>query len=238
MITKKKTSAVVTGATRGIGYAIAERLMSDGLDVICTGTGKEAKCPEGTSYRQVDFLDDKSMEDFVDFLKNKKIDVLVNNAGINKIGSFAEIDINDFDKILRVNLRAPFLFCQAVIPNMKKNKWGRIVNISSIFGVITKELRASYSTSKFGLDGMTAALSAEVAEAGILANCVAPGFIDTDLTRNVLGLQGIKNLSEKIPAKRVGNVGEIASLVSWLVSKENTYLSGQNIIIDGGFSRV
>ena len=212
--------------------------MSDGLDVICTGTGKEAKCPEGTSYRQVDFLDDKSMEDFVDFLKNKKIDVLVNNAGINKIGSFAEIDINDFDKILRVNLRAPFLFCQAVIPKMKKNKWGRIVNISSIFGVITKELRASYSTSKFGLDGMTAALSAEVAEAGILANCVAPGFIDTDLTRNVLGLQGIKDLSEKIPAKRVGNVGEIASLVSWLVSKENTYLSGQNIIIDGGFSRV
>ena len=85
---------------------------------------------------------------------------------------------------------------------------------------------------------MTAALSAEVAEAGILANCVAPGFIDTDLTRNVLGLQGIKDLSEKIPAKRVGNVGEIASLVSWLVSKENTYLSGQNIIIDGGFSRV
>ena len=238
MITKKKTSAVVTGATRGIGYAIAERLMSDGLDVICTGTGKEAKCPEGTSYRQVDFLDDKSIENFVDFLKNKKIDVLVNNAGINKIGSFAEIDINDFDKILRVNLRAPFLFCQAVIPNMKKNKWGRIVNISSIFGVITKELRASYSTSKFGLDGMTAALSAEVAEAGILANCVAPGFIDTDLTRNVLGLQGIKDLSEKIPAKRVGNVGEIASLVSWLVSKENTYLSGQNIIIDGGFSRV
>jgi len=238
LITKKKPSAVVTGATRGIGYAIAERLMSDGLDVICTGTGKEAKCPEGTSYRQVDFLDDKSIENFVDFLKNKKIDVLVNNAGINKIGSFSEIDINDFDKILRVNLRAPFLFCQAVIPNMKKNKWGRIVNISSIFGVITKELRASYSTSKFGLDGMTAALSAEVAEAGILANCVAPGFIDTDLTRNVLGLQGIKDLSEKIPAKRVGNVGEIASLVSWLVSKENTYLSGQNIIIDGGFSRV
>tara|TARA_B100000686_G_scaffold54317_1_gene58487 strand:- start:2305 stop:3021 length:717 start_codon:yes stop_codon:yes gene_type:complete len=238
LITKEKTRAVVTGATRGIGYAITERLMSDGFDVIGTGTGKEAKCPEGASYRQVDFLDDKSMEDFVDFLKNKKIDVLVNNAGINKIGSFAEIDINDFDKIFRVNLRAPFLFCQAVIPNMKKNKWGRIVNISSIFGVITKELRASYSTSKFGLDGMTAALSAEVAEAGILANCVAPGFIDTDLTRNVLGLQGIKDLSEKIPAKRIGNVGEIASLVSWLVSKENTYLSGQNIIIDGGFSRV
>ncbi len=235
---KKKYSAVVTGATRGIGYAIAERLVKDGLDVVGTGTGKEAKCPDGASYRQVDFLDDKSIENFVEFLKQQKIDVLVNNAGINKIGSFAEIDIDDFDKILRVNLRAPFLFCQAVIPDMKKNKWGRIVNISSIFGVITKELRASYSSSKFGLDGMTAALAAEVAEAGILANCVAPGFIDTDLTRKVLGLQGMKDLSGKIPAKRVGNVGEIASMVSWLVSEENTYMSGQNLIIDGGFSRV
>ena len=235
---KRKYSAVVTGATRGIGFAIAERLVKDGLDVVGTGTGKEAKCPNGASYRQGDFLDDNSIENFVEFLKQQKIDVLVNNAGINKIGSFAEIDIDDFDKILRVNLRAPFLFCQAVIPDMKKNKWGRIVNISSIFGVITKELRASYSSSKFGLDGMTAALAAEVAEAGILANCVAPGFIDTDLTRKVLGLQGMKDLSGKIPAKRVGNVGEIASMVSWLVSEENTYMSGQNLIIDGGFSRV
>lgn len=235
---KRKYSAVVTGVTRGIGYAIAERLVKDGFDVAGTGTSKEAKCPDEVSYRQVDFLDDKSIGDFVGFLKQKKIDVLVNNAGISKIGSFAEIDVDDFDKILRVNLRAPFLFCQAVVPNMKINKWGRIVNISSIFGVITKEFRASYSSSKFGLDGMTAALAAEVAEAGILANCVAPGFIDTDLTRKVLGPQGMKDLSGKIPAKRVGNVGEIASMVSWLVSEENTYLSGQNLIIDGGFSRV
>lgn len=235
---ERKLRAVVTGTTRGIGYAIAERLTRDGLDVIGTGTGKEAKCPEGVSFMQVDFLDDKSVNEFLDFLTNEKIDVLVNNAGINKIGKFAEIDIADFDKILRVNLRAPFLFCQAVVPYMKKNEWGRIINITSIFGTITKELRASYSSSKFGLDGMTAALSAEVAEFGILANSVAPGFIDTDLTRNVLGRQGMKELADKIPAKRVGNVDEIASLVSWLASEENTYLSGQNLIIDGGFSRV
>ncbi len=237
-MSKRKYRAVVTGATRGIGYAIAGRLMKEGLDVIGTGTGKDGRCPDGVSYQQVDFLDDKSMGDFTGFLRNEKIDALVNNAGINKIDKFAEIDIEDFDKILRVNLRAPFLFCQAVIPHMKKNEWGRIVNITSIFGAITKELRASYSASKFGLDGMTAALSAEVAEFGILANSVAPGFIDTDLTRNVLGHQGMKDLADKIPAKRIGNVDEIASLVSWLVSEENTYLSGQNIIIDGGFSRV
>ena len=235
---KRQHLAVITGATRGIGYAIANRLKNDGLEVIGTGTGKEAKCPEGVAYRQVDFLDDKSVDGFVDFLKKEKIDILVNNAGINKIGSFSDIDIEDFDKVLRVNLRAPFLFCQAVIPYMKKNEWGRIVNITSIFGKITKELRASYSSSKFGLDGMTAALSAEVAEFGVLANCVAPGFIDTDLTRNVLGVQGMKELENKIPIKRVGKVDEIASFVSWLVSEENTYLSGQNLMIDGGFSRV
>ncbi len=235
---KRKRLAVVTGATRGIGYAIADRLKNDGLDVIGTGTGKEAKCPEGVVYRQVDILDDRSVNEFVDFLKKEKIDILVNNAGINKIGKFSEIDIVDFDNIIKVNLRAPFIFCQAVVPHMIKNKWGRIVNITSIFGNITKEYRASYSSSKFGLDGMTAALSAEVAEFGVLANCVAPGFIDTDLTRKVLGVQGMQELGNKIPAKRVGKVDEIASFVSWLVSEENTYLSGQNLTIDGGFSRV
>ena len=189
--------AVVTGATRGIGYAIAERLKNDGLEVIGTGTGEGVKCPKGVSYRQVDFLNENSVYEFVEFLKKEKIDILVNNAGINKIGKFSDIDVEDFDKILRVNLRAPFLFCQAVIPYMKKNEWGRIVNVTSIFGKITKELRASYSSSKFGLDGMTAALSAEVAEFGVLANCVAPGFIDTDLTRNVLGVQGMKDLADK-----------------------------------------
>jgi 3-oxoacyl-[acyl-carrier protein] reductase len=163
---------------------------------------------------------------------------LINNAGINKIGEFASIDIDDFDQIIKVNLRAPFLLCQSVIPNMKANQWGRIVNITSIFGHITKECRAPYSSSKFALDGMTAALAAEVSEYGILANSVGPGFIDTDLTRNVLGEKGILELKNKIPMKRLGHTKEIASLVSWLVSEENTYMAGQNIIIDGGFSRV
>ena len=121
---------------------------------------------------------------------------------------------------------------------MKKKGWGRIVNMTSIFGNITKEYRAPYSTSKFGLDGMTAALAAEVAEMGILANSVGPGFIDTELTRNVLGKKGIEELRDRIPIKRLGQANEIASLVSWLVSNENSYMSGQNLMIDGGFSRV
>jgi len=235
---KMRYRAVVTGATRGIGYAIAERLIKDDIEVIVTGTSEDADYPDGASYHAVDFLNDSSLKAFVGYLKQQKIDILVNNAGINKIGEFANINIDDFDRILKVNLRTPFLLCQAVIPHMKENSWGRIVNLTSIFGSITKAYRASYSSSKFGIDGMTAALAAEVSEMGILANSVGPGFIDTDLTRSVLGEKGIAEVQRQIPIKRLGHVNEIASLVSWLVSNENTYVSGQNIMIDGGFTRV
>ena len=232
-----KYRAVVTGATRGIGYAIAERLLKDGLEVIITGTKKNGKHPAGSSYYQVDFLDEDSTNKFINFLKKQQINILVNNAGINKISEFSSIDIEDFDRILRINLRAPFQICQAVIPYMEKIKWGRIVNLTSVFGNISKEYRAAYSSSKFGLDGMTVALAAEVSEKGILANSVGPGFIDTDLTREVLGDIGITKLKDQIPMKRLGQASEIASLVSWLVSNENTYMTGQNLMIDGGFSR-
>jgi NAD(P)-dependent dehydrogenase (short-subunit alcohol dehydrogenase family) len=233
-----KYRAVVTGATKGIGYEIAQRLLNDGIEVIATGTKKNGNHPTGSSYYQVDFFIEESVNEFINYLKQQKINILVNNAGINKIGNFSSIDINDFDRILRVNLRVPFQICQAVIPFMEKNKWGRIVNITSIFGNISKEYRASYSASKFGLDGMTAALAAEVSHKGILANSVGPGVIDTELTRNVLGESGINELKERIPIKRLGQASEIASLVSWLVSNENTYMSGQNLMIDGGFTRV
>ena len=233
-----KYRAVVTGATRGIGYAIAERLLKDGLEVIVTGTKKNGKYPAGSSYYQVDFLDEDSTNKFINFLKKQQINILVNNAGINKISEFSSIDINDFDRILRINLRAPFQICQAVIPYMEKIKWGRIVNLTSVFGNISKEYRAAYSSSKFGLDGMTVALAAEVSEKGILANSVGPGIIDTDMTRDVLGDSGIAKLKGQIPMKRLGQASEIASLVSWLVSNENTYMTGQNLMIDGGFTRV
>ena len=237
---KNKYCAVVTGGTRGIGYSIAKRLIQDGIDVIVTGTGTKntSDYPIGADFYQVDFLNDSSVKDFIEHLKQKPIDILINNAGINKIGEFDKIDAVDFDNIQKVNLKTPFLLCQAVIPYMKKNNWGRIVNITSIWGSVTKEYRASYSSSKFALDGMTVALAAEVASMGILANSVAPGFIDTDLTRKVLGDKGIQEIKNIIPIKRLGKPNEVASFISFLVSEENTYISGQNIMIDGGFSRV
>jgi NAD(P)-dependent dehydrogenase (short-subunit alcohol dehydrogenase family) len=230
--------AWVTGGTRGIGAAIARRLQQDGASVTVTGTTKAAVAPEGCFYRQVDFTDVPATEAFASELTERRIDVLVNNAGINAIAPFEAIKLEDFDRIQQVNVRAPFLLCRAVIPGMRRALWGRIVNVASVFSVVSKEQRGAYSASKFALDGMTAALAAEVAGDGILANCVSPGFIETDLTRRILGESGMKELAARIPMRRLGTPDEVASLVAWLVSSENSYVSGQNFVIDGGFSRV
>ncbi|MCX7966165.1 MAG: SDR family oxidoreductase [Syntrophorhabdaceae bacterium] len=234
----KGLRALVTGGTRGIGHAIAKRLLSKGTEVIITGTKEDVKVPQGFDYIKVDFLKHEEVEGFVKKVKTMNIDILINNAGINIISEFDKINIEDFNNIQQINLRVPFLLCQAVIPYMKKNNWGRIVNICSIFGKVSKEYRASYSASKFGLDGMTAALAAEVAKYGILANCISPGVIDTELTRKVLGEEGIKEIVSKIPIGRLGKPEEIAAFVVWLAGPENTYISGQNIAIDGGYTRV
>lgn len=164
-------------------------------------------------------------------------DVLINNAGINKIAPFTEIEPVDFVRIQQINVTAPFLLCQAALPAMRARGWGRIVNLSSIWGKVGKEYRASYSASKFALDGLTLALAIEHAAEGILANCVAPGFTDTELTRQVLGDAGIVTLTKTVPARRMGSVEEIAALVLWLGGPDNTYVTGQNIAIDGGFTR-
>ena len=231
-------SAFVTGATRGIGYAIATRLLADGAQVVATGTQPDGKGPEGSDYAGVDFDDVTETKNFAKFIADRGPDILINCAGINTISLFENIDERDFEKMHRVNLLAPMLLCRAVLPFMRRRSWGRIVNISSIWGKIARAGRASYASTKFGLDGMTAALAAEVAGDGVLANCVSPGFIDTDLTRRNLGEDGIACLVAEVPVGRLGRPEEIAALVSWLAGPENTYISGQNIAIDGGFTRV
>jgi NAD(P)-dependent dehydrogenase (short-subunit alcohol dehydrogenase family) len=234
----QKKLAVVTGATRGIGFAIAERLLADGADVIATGTRPGGKGPNGAEYADIDFTDDDALARFADDLSRRRPDILVNNAGINIVSDFADIDPDDFERMHRINLAAPMRLCRAVLPAMRERKWGRIVNISSIWGKIAREGRASYAATKFGIDGLTAALAAEAAADGVLANCVAPGFIDTELTRRNLGADGIALLIKEVPCGRLGQPQEIAALVAWLASAENSYISGQNIAIDGGFTRV
>ena len=231
--------AVVTGATKGIGEAIASLLIKDGAEVLITGTKiVNDSIKDKAEYYPVDFTNLNTLKEFSLFLKDFSPAILINNAGINKISPFENIALEDFERIQKVNVTAPFLLCQAVVPGMKKRGWGRIVNISSIWGKISKQFRESYSTSKFALDGMTTALAAEVAQYGVLANCVAPGFIGTELTRSILSEAEIKELVLSVPIKRLGTPEEVASFVGWLASSENTYISGQNIAIDGGFTRV
>jgi len=228
----------VSGATSGIGRAIAEAFRVEGAWVIGTGTGESIGGGEVLNeYLRADFTDLGQIRACADFVRRAEPDVLVNNAGINKIAPFAEIALDDFLRIQQVNVVAPFLLSQAAITGMKRKGWGRIVVMSSIWGKISKEYRASYSASKFALDGLTLALAIEHGADGILANCVAPGFVDTDLTRRVLGEEQIQRLVSAVPVRRMAGVSEIARLVVWLRSPDNTYITGQNIAIDGGFSR-
>ena len=229
---------LVTGGTRGIGYAIGNAFLEQEAEVHVTGTKKVGKGPHGSIYHSCDFTNTISLDNLCDKVQQLKVDVLINNAGINKTGAFAEFCPEDFLNIQQVNLYSTFRLMQAVLPGMTSKKWGRIVNITSIFSIVSKEHRAPYSASKFGMDGMTASLAAEVAESGVLVNSVAPGFIDTELTRKVLGEKGMREMVAKVPIRRMGTSEEVARLVLWLASNENTFVSAQNIAIDGGFTRV
>ncbi|ABD68980.1 short-chain dehydrogenase/reductase SDR [Rhodoferax ferrireducens T118] len=229
----------VTGASRGIGQGIAEAFRAEGAWVIGTRTGEQCAPDEVCNeWFSADFTQLEQIAACAEFVRKTSPDVLVNNAGINKNAPFVDIDPDMFRTIQQVNVVAPFMLCQAAIPSMKQKGWGRIVNISSIWGKISMAHRASYSASKFALDGMTVALAAEHSIDGIIANSIAPGFIDTDLTHHMLGDAGIKALVSKVPANRLGQVSEIARLVLWLASEENTFIAGQNVAIDGGFTRV
>ncbi len=237
----------VTGASRGIGRAIAGRFLSAGARVVGTRT-QAAQAADldidasadksGMEYYHADFSQAEEIQACADYVRTLAPDILINNAGINKIAPFLEIIPEDFQRIQQVNVFAPFRLMQAALPGMKAKGWGRIVSISSIWGKISKEFRAAYSASKFALDGMTLALAAEHSADGILANCVAPGFTDTELTRRVLSPEQLEAIVQGVPARRMALPEEIANLVYWLGSPENSYITGQNFAIDGGFSRV
>ena len=171
-------------------------------------------------------------------MKFKKIDGLVNNAGINKLNFINKANNNDWDEMISVNLTAPFKLLSAVSNKMINNKYGRIVNISSIFGIVSKEKRSVYSATKFGINGLTVGASNDLARNNILINTVSPGFVLTDLTKKNLSKKEMMNLKNQIPIKRLAEPKDISSVVVFLLSNLNQYLTGQNIVVDGGFTNV
>tara|TARA_B100001250_G_scaffold404844_1_gene421399 strand:- start:55 stop:795 length:741 start_codon:yes stop_codon:yes gene_type:complete len=236
-------TVIVSGGTRGIGAALVKLFFDCNANVIATGTNLEnikrldKQSEDRIKYLHLDFTSHHSVKEFINnIVELEKIDVLINNAGVNKIDSIDKIEEDDWDWINHVNLRGAYILTKCISKVMKKKSKGKIVNISSIYGVVSKAKRAAYSTTKWGLIGFTKAVALDLSSYNILVNAVSPGFVNTQLTRSILGEKGMKAISETIPQKRLATVEEIAKTVVFLASDLNTYITGQNIIVDGGFT--
>lgn len=216
-------TALVTGASRGIGAAIVEKLISAGCKVLAP------------SRAELDLASDQSVESYLSGL-NQPVDILINDAGINRIATLESIQRQDVIDTLQINLLAPFRLVQFLAPQMKLRQYGRIVNISSVWGIVSKAGRTSYTMGKTALNGMTRSLAIELAPFNILVNAVAPGYVMTDLTRQNNTPSEIEKISQSIPVQRLAEPQEIANIVAFLCSEQNTYLTGQTIVVDGGYT--
>lgn len=243
MATSEPRVVLVTGGTRGIGATIVQEFLAQGAEVIATGTNTANKTlPAGDGrlrYVEANFATAESLRRFCAFVESlPRLDVCVNNAGINIIKPLDDVTAADFDRLTAIDFRAPYLISQAAARVMRRARQGWIINIASIWSVITKKGRSQYSAAKTGLVGMTRGLAIDLASDGILVNCVSPGFVSTDLTRQSLSPEETKALAAQVPLGRMAEPVEIARLVAFLAGPQNTYLTGQNIVADGGFTNV
>ena len=239
--------ALVTGGTRGIGKAIADTLWQSGAEVYLTGTKQEeidslnqevnVQGIERKHYLCVNLSNEDSLNKFLQELeKIPQIDICVNNAGINIVRDFCEVPFEEFMKVQQINVFGPRQILNIVVPKMKAQRYGRIVNIASIWSVINRPGRSSYGISKNAIHGLTKALSIELAEYNIMVNSVSPGFTMTELTKNTNTPEQLVELGNKIAARRLADPQEQANVVAFLCSEQNSYMTGQNLIVDGGYT--
>ena len=237
--------AVVTGSGRGIGHAIAGRLADEGARVACVSrTEANAKTTadeinamraDAAKYYAVDVGDHAAVQKIgAQILQDfGKIDILINNAGMTRDGLAMRMSLEDWDSVINTNLRGAFSFTQAVLRAMVKRRSGRIINISSVSGIMGNAGQTNYAASKAGLIGFTKSLARELAGRNITVNAVAPGFITTDMTAG-LSDKVKETLHAKIPLGKTGTPEDIANAVAFLASVEAGYITGQTLCVDGG----
>ncbi len=242
----EKRVAYVTGGSRGIGEAIVLALAAAGMHVIAVARNQEkldgvvrAAADKGLSVEAVavDIADSAALTASIEqaIEKHGRMDVLVNNAGITRDGLFMRMDDKDFDDVINTNLKSAFVACRAATRTMIRSKWGRIINISSVAGIIGNAGQVNYAASKAGLIGMTKSIARELAGKQVTANCVAPGFVTTDMT-DVLPPQIKDKVQEIIPLRRFGTTQDIAAMVAFLAGDSAGYITGQVIAVDGGMT--
>lgn len=234
-------SALVTGSTRGIGRAIAAQLALAGARVAVVGRDRGraedaagALSPDARGYA-CDVGDVASVTALVEAVERDfgAIDILVNNAGLTRDNLLLRLKDDDWDLVLDANLRGAFATIRAASRGMMKRRWGRIVNIASIVGLVGNKGQANYAASKAGLIGLTKSVAKEFASRNILANVVAPGFIDTDMTA-AMTPEARATLSQQIPLERLGTPQDVAGVVAFLASEHAAYITGQVLVVDGG----
>jgi 3-oxoacyl-[acyl-carrier protein] reductase len=236
-------TAFVTGSTRGIGRSIAETLHAAGARVAVLG--RSAAAAEAVAAELgdrahgfgCDVTDAESVRAAIAACEATlgPIDILVNNAGVTRDNLLIRMSVEDWDAVLDANLKGAFLATQAVIKGMMKRRWGRIINVTSIVGITGNKGQANYAASKAGLIGFTKSVAKEYAARGVLVNCVAPGFIDTDMTAALPEPARIA-LLEAIPLGRLGSPADVAAAILFLASDLAAYVTGQTLIVDGGMA--
>jgi 3-oxoacyl-[acyl-carrier protein] reductase len=238
--------ALVTGASRGIGKAIALKLAETGAQVVCVSRSEEALkqtvaeiTAQGgqATYEVCDISKSDTIQNLVKTTLDHwgRIDILVNNAGITRDNLLMRMSVDDWQTVLDVNLSGAFHAIKAVTRPMLRQRFGRIINISSVVGLTGNAGQANYAASKAGLMGLTKATAKELASKGVTVNCIAPGYIETDMTAD-LSEEVKENLRKQIPLGRIGQPDDVGTLVVFLASEEAGYITGQTIAIDGGMT--